>query len=201
MSSAANYFAMVQTIIPRPIAWVLSKTADDNFNLAPFSFFTGVCSDPPIVMISVGKKGEGHEAGIEKDTRRNIRERKHFVVHIPNCTQLNDVNLSAKTLDFGVSEIDEQSLPLKKFEGFELPRLADTKVALGCTLYRYDEIGNTNQAIIFGEIKQFYVDDTIASVSATGRLSIEADGLNPLARLGGSLYSALGEKLLAKRPA
>ena len=201
MSPSACYFAMVQTIIPRPIAWVLSENSPNNFNLAPFSFFTGVCSDPPIVMISVGKKAEGAEAGMEKDTRRNIRERKHFVLHIPDCNQLSDVNLSAKTLDFGVSEVDEQSLPLTDFEGFSLPRLRDSKIALGCSLYQLDEIGHQRQAVIYGEVKQIFLDDNIATVNESGRLTVDPKKVDPISRLGGSYYSNLGELLTANRPA
>jgi len=55
------YGAMVQTIVPRPIAWVLSDNGDGSHNVAPFSFFTGICSDPPLLVLSIGKKDASEE--------------------------------------------------------------------------------------------------------------------------------------------
>ena len=69
------YYTMIQTLVPRPIAWVLTDNGNDSFNLAPFSYFNGVASDPPLLMISVGKKPDG----TLKDTRTNIIERNEFV--------------------------------------------------------------------------------------------------------------------------
>ena len=103
LSSSACYFAMTQVLIPRPIAWVLTENHHHNFNLAPFSFFTGICSDPPIVMISAGKKSEDAEKGMPKDTRKNILEKKAFVIHIPSPDDLTSVNASDKSWPYGQS--------------------------------------------------------------------------------------------------
>lgn len=194
-----RYFAMVQSIVPRPIAWVLSDSGDQRLNLAPYSFFTGVCSDPPLLMISAGKKPEGKETGEAKDTRRNILERKHFVVHIASTPSLNMLNASAATLDHDESEISKLGLLTEDFEGFSLPRLKDSPIAFGCELYRVDEIGNTPQAVIYGEIKSMFIDDAIIDAHPS-RLVINAERLDPLARLGGNFYSSLGEQLVAERP-
>ena len=191
---------MVQTIIPRPIAWVLSDSGDGRLNLAPYSFFSGVCSDPPLIMLSAGKKPEGKEKGQEKDTRMNIRERKHFVVHIPMADMLADVNDSAATLDHGVSEVESLQLDTVPFDGFALPRLAHCKVAMACELYRLDEIGHKKQAVIYGEVKHLYLDDEIVEVNDKQRLVVDPHGVDPLARLGGSYYAGLGDLLSAKRP-
>lgn len=202
-----RYFAMVQTIVPRPIAWVLSDNGCEdatalphtNYNLAPFSFFTGICSDPPIVMISVGKKPAGAEQGQVKDTCKNIKERKNFVVHIASTAQVDAVNLTAKTLQHGDSELQLAGLRTTEFEGFALPRLQDCSVAMGCTLYRLDEIGNTPQALIFGKIEKMFIDDALISHDSE-RLIVNAKKLSPLSRLGGSDYSGLGEPFQAHRP-
>ena len=55
LSPANAYFLMTQTIIPRPIAWVLSENETGTYNLAPFSYFNAVSSDPAVFMLSVGK--------------------------------------------------------------------------------------------------------------------------------------------------
>ena len=196
------YFAMVQSIIPRPIAWVLTANGTDGegaFNLAPFSFFTGVCSDPPLLMLSVGKKPSGDEAGQVKDTCLNIRERKQFVVHIAGTDRLEAVNRSAATLNHGASEIQVQGLSTVPFDGFDLPRLGCCSIAIGCSLYRIDEIGNTPQSVIYGQIETMFVDDNIITPSDE-RLIIDGKKLDPLARLGGSFYGGIGDLLLADRP-
>ena len=59
LTPAQVYLHMIQVLVPRPIAWVLSENASGSFNLAPFSYFNAVCSDPPLIMLSVGKKPDG----------------------------------------------------------------------------------------------------------------------------------------------
>lgn len=190
------YGAMVQTIVPRPIAWVLSDNGDGSFNVAPYSFFTGICSDPPLLMISAGKK----DADTEKDTRLNIRERQNFVVHIPSARHIDQVNSSSATLEHGESEVDLAQLELTDIDGFDLPRIASCDVAMACTLYRLDEIGCVPQAVIYGEIQSMVVNDDLIVPNAKGRFEIDSAKLDPLSRLGGSFYSSLGEKLSAQRP-
>lgn len=211
ITPAQRYFAMVQSIIPRPIAWVLTpngsplNNAAPNYNLAPYSFFTGVCSHPPLIMLSAGKKPTGPDEGEVKDTAKNIIKYKSFVVHIASAGQINEVNTSSQTLDYGQSEIDHLQLVLTDFDGFHLPRLKDCKIAMACDLYRADEIGHTPQTIIYGEIKQLFIADDICNSqeykSEKGsRLVIDPIALNPLARLGGNYYAKLGETLTVKRP-
>ena len=208
LTPSQRYFAMVQTIIPRPIAWVLSANdavepdhslQPEHYNLAPFSFFTGICSDPPLLMLSVGKKPSGDEAGQVKDTYRNIRDHKQFVVHIASCDALRAVNDSAATLNHGDSELVHQGLKLEHFGDFCLPRLSACAVAMGCRLYRVDEIGNAPQALIYGQIETLFIDDQIITPDDE-RLMVDGKKLDPLARLGGRFYGNLGELLVADRP-
>ncbi|WP_053981803.1 flavin reductase family protein [Marinagarivorans algicola] len=211
LTSAQRYFAMVQCIVPRPIAWVLTPNGDlesgepYNYNLAPYSFFTGICSSPPLIMLSAGKKPSGKDAGETKDTAKNILRHKHFVVHIASTNQVDDLNASAQTLDYGQSEIDKQALMLAEFPGFNLPRLQNCKVAMACRLYSSHEIGDAPQTIVYGEIKQLYIDDTITNSeeylnNPDSRLIIDPEALDPLARLGGNAYSQIGAKFDVKRP-
>src|ERR1700722_1528915 len=92
------YFLMIQLVIPRPIAWVLSDNGNDTYNLAPFSFFNAITSNPPILMLSVSWKDEH----TRKDTWINISERKNFVVHIPSGDQVHNVSASSTVLPHGV---------------------------------------------------------------------------------------------------
>ncbi len=74
ISPTQIYHLMTQTIIPRPIAWVLTDSGEHNYNLAPFSYFTPVASNPPLLMFSVGKKPSGET----KDTTRNVIANKMY---------------------------------------------------------------------------------------------------------------------------
>ncbi len=188
------YFTMIQTLIPRPVAWVLSDNGfEGSFNLAPFSYFNGVCSKPPLVMLSIGKKPDGEI----KDTRRNILERKHFVVHIAHREMMEQVTRSSAVLDHGESELDGSGLETTAFGDFPLPRLSDCRVAYACELYEHHEIGA--QSIVYGLVKQIYLSDDIAR-EEEGRLQVDAKALDPIARLGGNDYSLLGDIRSIPRP-
>ena len=196
LSPNQSYGAMIQTIVPRPIAWVLSDNGDSTYNVAPFSFFTGVCSDPPLLMLSIGKKN----ASEEKDTRVNIRERHKFVVHIPSTKHLDQVNSTSATLAHGESEIDVAKLTLVDIDDFSLPRIEGCDIAIACHLYRIDEIGEVPQAVIYGEIQSVTINDDLIVDHPKGRLQLDSLRLDPLSRLGGSNYGGLGDVLVASRP-
>lgn len=187
------YFTMIQTLIPRPVAWVISDNGDSTYNLAPFSYFNGVCSDPPLIMVSIGKKPDGEI----KDTRRNILERKHFVVHIAHRELAEQVTQSSAPLAHGDSELTRSGLPTEAFGDFSLPRLSDCRVAYACELYEHHEIGP--QAVIYGRVRQIYISDAIASEDQ-GRIKVDAQALDPIARLGGDDYGLLGDITTIPRP-
>ena len=190
------YSLMTQTLIPRPIAWVLSENADGKFNLAPFSYFNAVCSAPPLLMISVGKKPDGSF----KDTRVNIEQRRDFVIHIPGRKQLEAMNLSAETLPANVSEVDKLALATVDFPGSRLPRLADCAVAYACRCYDIHEIGAAAQSLILGQITHVYLDDAVCQVRADQRIYVDSVLLDPVCRLSAGEYAFLGERTLLQRP-
>lgn len=197
LSPSKRYFALTQTLVPRPVAWVLSDSGDGVHNLAPFSYFSAVCSDPALIMISIGKKPTGEE----KDTRLNIRERRDFVVHIAHPQQAEAMTASSATLAHGLSEVAELGLETTAFEGFRLPRLADCRVAYACELYEYREIGPAQQAMILGEVKHLYVADQAVAQDEKGRTRYVAEAIDGLGRLGGNDYTTMGETLSVQRPA
>ena len=195
LSPAQCYSTLTQCILPRPVAWVLTENSNDTLNLAPFSYFSGVSSEPPLVMLSVGKKNDGSL----KDTRLNIIERSSFVIHIPHKELAGAVTESARPLAHGESEITAQNLETVPFESFNLPRLKDAKIALACEKYRVEDI-TESQAMILGLVKAFYISDDLISDYGEGRISIDAQKLSPIARLGGNDYTALGEIITVERP-
>jgi flavin reductase (DIM6/NTAB) family NADH-FMN oxidoreductase RutF len=195
ISANQAYHAIIQTVIPRPVAWVLSESDNGSFNLAPFSFFTPVSSAPPILMISIGNKG----ADQKKDTARNLIERKHCVVHVASQSLVEPLNASAATLDYGESEIETLGLETTAIEGFALPRLTAAPVALACELYEVKEIGDAPMSLVFLEIKHAYISDEIAELGEE-RLLVNAAKLDPVARLGGSDYAGLDKSYTIARP-
>jgi len=190
------YGLMIQTIIPRPIAWVLSDNGNDSFNLAPFSYFNGVCSTPPTLSISVGRKRDR----TRKDTWRNIEERSHFVVHIAQKGLAEMVSRTAASLEFGESEVTRNNIPLNSEPGWALPRVSSAPVAFLCQRYQIVEIGDGPQGLIIGRITNAFLADDRVAGGALACPAINAKALDPLARLGGDDYAGLGEVFTVARP-
>lgn len=197
VSPTEIYHTLTQVIIPRPIAWVLSPNDEQftSYNLAPFSFFNVVCSDPPILMLSVGSKSDGST----KDTCHNLLEYKRCVIHIATDHQAQMVSDSATELARGDSELALTGQTLTPFDGTDLMRLPDAPVALACRLHQHIEVGNRPQSLLLVEVEQVWIDDRVCNRDAKGRLRFEANRIKPLARLGGSEYATLGELLSIRR--
>ena len=196
LSAPDAYFTMTQSVLPRPIAWVLSVNQDNSYNLAPFSYFNAVASDPPLIMFSIGLQPDGGA----KDTLVNVKTRNQFVVNIASVSQLGALNQTSASLPYGSSEVESNQIATALMGDFPVPRVADCKIALCCETYEIQTIGNRDQSLVFGEIKSIWIDDDCAIINDKGRLKILAANIEPLARLGAGEYASFGEILSAKRP-
>ncbi|WP_017222149.1 flavin reductase family protein [Moritella dasanensis] len=123
-----------------------------------------------------------------------------MVIHIASAEQAELVTKTAATLAHGESELVDSGLTTTAFNGFSLPRLAQCDIAYGCELYEIKELGDVPQTLIFVEVKQLYLSDTVVSQDAKDRLSIAADKVKPLARLGGGEYASITAPFSLKRP-
>jgi len=189
------YAMMTQTVIPRPVAWILTQNSDDSYNRAPFSYFNGLASDPPMIMISFGLAPNGSL----KDTRANIEARKEFIVHIAHRVMAEAMTKSSATMPPNESEVEMLNLPLEKMPGSSLPRLADCRIAYAC---EYDSMHMIkDQAIVFATLKHLYAADSVVGKDAKGRMCINAVDVDPLGRLGGGEYFGAGELISVERPA
>ncbi|WP_394245107.1 flavin reductase family protein [Vibrio astriarenae] len=195
LSASARYHLMTQTIVPRPIAWVLTESGEENYNLAPFSYFTAVSSQPALMMFSVGKKPNGDR----KDTVVNIEQTQRCVIHIASGEHAEQVTQTAATLEHGESEVTQNDIALTSLDGFPLPRVASAKIAFGCKLHEVIEMGATPQSLVFVDIETVYLDDTISDI-ADDRLNVDATSLDPLMRLGGQEYAMLKDVFTVNRP-
>lgn len=198
LNASRIYHTMTQTLVPRPIAWVLTQNDVDTggFNLAPFSYFTAVSSDPALVLLSIGKKAD--EAGSDKDTLHNLKAQQQCVIHIANAAQVDELNATAKALPYGESELGQ--LALTDFESFDLPRLEAANIAFACQLHQVMSIDGSKQTMVLLKVESVFVDDALVEQDTKGRVKVEADKLNPLGRLGAGEYWVEGHSLKKPMP-
>ena len=189
-----RYHLITQTITPRPIAWILTRNENQTYNLAPFSYFAALSSDPALLVVSIGNKTDD----IAKDTKQNLLREKECVLHIPSGDLMRAVNESAMNLPSGESELSQIGLSLADFTT-ALPRIKNAKIALHCRLFDVHKLGNSTFDSLYLEILDLYVDNELITLD-NDRVLIDNKKLNPLARLGGNDYGLLGETVTIKRP-
>jgi flavin reductase (DIM6/NTAB) family NADH-FMN oxidoreductase RutF len=194
LSEAATYHLLTQTLMPRPIAWVMSADADrgaSHLNIAPFSFFTPIASEPPLLAFSIGN-GLG---GRVKDTDRNSAIGSPIVVHIPSVGQAADVQSSARDTAREVSELEAfcGDAELDHDWDFALPRLAASPIAYGCIVRQRIDLAATpgQQVLVIAEAQVVSVTDAAHATDAKGRRRIDPVAIDPLARLGSGRFAGI----------
>ena len=120
-SSSDNYKLLTNLVVPRPIAWVTSQNQEGIVNLAPFSFFNAVGSEPVYVMISIGR----NDSGSSKDTADNIHANGEFVVNLVTEDLFDAMNVSAADFPSGQSELEATHLHAAPSIRIKTPRVAD----------------------------------------------------------------------------
>lgn len=180
----AFYRLLNSVVIPRPIAWVSTRSAEGVDNLAPHSFFTVACSDPPIVQFtSVGRK----------DSLRNAEATREFVVNFTPEPLFEAVNATSVNAPADVSEFDHVGIAREESLRVAPPRVRDAPVAIECALH--DTLALGDCTVVLGRVLHVAVAE---AAMRDGRPA--ADLLRPLARLGGRQWSTLGELLEIDRP-
>jgi flavin reductase (DIM6/NTAB) family NADH-FMN oxidoreductase RutF len=196
LSPDAAYAWQVATILPRPIAWTATLNEDGSANLAPFSFFTGVSSDPPTCLICVSRrKRQPDGTHPPKDTWRNIERTGEYVIHVVNDALGPQMNATSRDHPYGVDEIAEVGLTKIASERIAVPRVAEAPVAMECRLERIVEVGRTGTAVIIGEILLWHVRDELV---VGGRLDLGR--LDAIGRLGGPSYTRTRDRFDLVRP-
>ncbi len=177
------YKLLTGIVVPRPIAWVTTLSHSGIANLAPFSTFTFVSPKPPMLAMSIGRKGD-----VYKDTARNIMATEEFVVHIADRKLIEAVHLSAVEHPAEVSEIDVLGLDTLPSTRVCPPRIAAAPIAMECRLRQCLEFGETRSRLMVGEVLVFHVRDGLIR---DGKITTRE--LDPICRLGGPNYATLGE--------
>ncbi|KND33770.1 flavin reductase family protein [Streptomyces acidiscabies] len=178
LGTVAFYRLLTAVVVPRPIAWVSTLTADGTTaNLAPHSFFSVASTDPPVVQFtSVGRK----------DTLRNVEATREFVVNLAPEPLFEQINGTATDFPSGEGEFDAVGIEQEPSLKVKPPRVAASPVALECRLHTTLGIGNST--LVLGEVVHAAVDE---SVLVDGHPDIRR--LRPLARLGRDEWGLLGE--------
>jgi flavin reductase (DIM6/NTAB) family NADH-FMN oxidoreductase RutF len=182
------YRFLISAVVPRPIAFVSSIGRDGRTNLAPFSYFNAVASEPPLVAIAINNR-----PGDPKDTLRNIQETREFVVNVVTEAMLDAMVQTAGEWPREVSEFGRSGLTPAPSERVHAPSVRESPLQLECVLHREVELGNST--LVVGEVVLARVHDDVLT---DGR--VDPVKLQPVGRLGGELYAPLGPVLKRARP-
>ncbi|KSU76108.1 flavin reductase [Pseudarthrobacter enclensis] len=176
MSARDFYQLLTSVVVPRPIAWVSTTSAEGVDNLAPHSFYTVASVDPPVIQFtSVG----------EKDSLRNIQALGEFVVNLTPAFLFEEVSATGTDFPAATSEFDAVGLPRELSTMVRPPRVKDSPVALECQLHSTLELGNCT--LVFGRVVY-----AVVSTSVLDGDHPQIDLLEPLSRLGGNEWGTLG---------
>lgn len=183
LAAEQSYRLLTGLVVPRPIAWVTTLSATGIVNLAPFSHFTFVSPKPPMLAISVGRKGDTY-----KDTATNILQTEEFVVHIADSTLVEPLHESAEEHPPEVSEADVLGLETAPSQHVRVPRLKAPPVAMECRLRHCIEFGETRSRLMVGEVLVFRLRPDLLD---NGK--VDTRRLDPIGRIAGPNYTKLGE--------
>lgn len=194
LGATGTYKLMIGAIAPRPIAFISTVNSEGVGNLAPYSFFNGVSSNPAAVMIAFTRK----KGGGKKDSLLNIEATKHFVVNSVNEWLVEHMNQCSAEYPHGVDEMQKVGLTPIASERVKPPRVKEAGFQLECELYKTLEVGDGSEGsstIVVGKILMIHVHEPAYK---DGKILLSE--LKPISRLGGISYGKLGETFEIPRP-
>lgn len=189
------YRILIASIVPRPIAWVSTISAAGITNLAPFSFFNGVCSSPPAVLFCPTTPADREV----KDTLRNIRETRQFVVNIVTESNVAKANQTSAAYAPDISEFEAAGLTPVKSAVVRPPRVAESPIHLECELIQIVPVGEPRPGsgnIVIGKLVYAH----IAEEAWDTNRHIDINKIKPVSRLAGNDYAPVRDVFTLKRP-
>lgn len=174
------YKLLTATVVPRPIAWVSTRSASGVANLAPFSFFNVMGDEPPILAVGINRGARGM-----KDTARNIIDTGAFVVNLVPFDLAQAMNLTAIDAPPGVSEFDLAGLTAAPAQHVTAPLLAESPVHFECVTHA-SLVTGPEQILAVGRILAVHVDDRFIKDAARGH--VDSVALDLIGRGGGTAY-------------
>ena len=187
------YGLMISTIVPRPIAWVSTLSADGVRNLAPYSFFNAVAYVPPQVMFSSTSAKPDQDG--TKDSVANIRETGVFCVNIVEYAARDVMNKSSATVGKDVDEFDLAGIETVACETIACSRVANAPAALECKLTQIITLKGQSNFLVLGEVTGIHLRDDCLRDGI-----FDVTTFRPLARLGYRDYSVVRDLFTLKRP-
>jgi flavin reductase (DIM6/NTAB) family NADH-FMN oxidoreductase RutF len=178
-----RYKLISGSIIPRPIAWIVTQNNEGVVNIAPFSYFTGLSSNPPTFVVSIGHKSDGSE----KDTLRNIRDSKKCTLCMVKEEDLELMHFSSKEINSSISEAELFDIKTIKIEKDFPPMISSSPIAFFCEFSQEIKLKESKTIPLVLEIKKEFIDDDVVDE----RLRVS---FNPVARLGGN-YAFLSKHI------
>jgi flavin reductase (DIM6/NTAB) family NADH-FMN oxidoreductase RutF len=199
ISYSELYAILLNSVAPRPIAWVSTVNAAGQPNLAPFSFFNVVCVDPPLLAFAPGmrRRQPNPTHGETKDTLRNIRETKEFVVNIVTYELREAMNATSGEYDASVDEFELARLTSQPSKLVRPPRVAESHVNFECKLYQILDFSPapTSGSLVIGQIVAVHIDDAHIKDGKLDRNSLDLIG-----RMGGIQYTRTTQRFEMVRP-
>jgi flavin reductase (DIM6/NTAB) family NADH-FMN oxidoreductase RutF len=194
-SNQDNYKLIIGSVVPRPIAFVSSQSRDGALNLAPFSFFTGVCSNPPTILFCPMVRGsDAHK----KDTLLNIEETGEYVVNVVSEDIVAQMNQTAAEFPREVNEFEEAGLTPSSSIIVKPPRVLESPLSMECKLQQVIPVGDGavgSGFVVLGTVVRFHIREDLYSA---GR--IDTLGLKPVSRLAGAAYAPVHDIFELQRP-
>jgi flavin reductase (DIM6/NTAB) family NADH-FMN oxidoreductase RutF len=185
------YKLMTGSIVPRAIAWVSSLNPDGQANLAPFSFFTAVSSEPPTILFCPSRRSTDEG---EKDTYHNVLASGEFVVNFVTESTAEAMNITATEFPAEVNEFERAGLTPIPSVKVKAPRVLESPIHFECKLVQTLDIGDGH--IVIGEVVYMHFSEM---VYRTGHY-IDTLALQPIGRLAGNNYSRINDLFQIVRP-
>ncbi|MDB5999900.1 MAG: flavin reductase [Rhizobacter sp.] len=190
------YRWMGSTIVPRPVAWVSTLSADGRPNLAPFSFFQMITAKPPTLMFCPLVQNDG----TMKDSARNIQETGEFVVNLVPFAQVNGMNETSFSLPPGESEFDAAVIASLASHKVAPRRVAGVPVSFECTLAQFNPYPADQPScfMILGRVVAAHIDERVLDEAGY----VDPAKLDLVARMGGDWYARINspDNFKLKRP-
>lgn len=183
ISAKDQYKLLVSTVVPRPIAWVVSQDSEGQVNAAPFSFFNAFSGEPPIVGIGIGSRKSGHP----KDTRTNIKETREFVVNLVSESLAEAMNITAIDFTAGINELTEAGLTTLPSLHVKPPCIAESPVAMECELFQIVDLGS-DSGLVLGRVLAMHIHDS--AVIDEKKNYVDTPNLRLLGRMHGAGWYA-----------
>ena len=193
------YKLLIGAIVPRPIAFVSSLSPEGVRNLAPFSFFTGISANPPVICFSPMVRGDRSYGarGSNKDTLNNIRAKREFVVNIVSEEFAGQMNICSTEFPPQVDEFEASGLTPIASDLVQPPRVKESHINMECKLFQIVDVSDKplGGSIVLGEVIRFHVDDAYVD-----SYRIDPGKLHAIGRMGGATYTRTTDRFDLERP-